>query len=238
MAKSLPITNYDTMPQVDRVVVIAAGPSAKKAMHKVEKWIDSKTIVIVTNYKFPIKADYTFFVKTKIFKRMHQKVDGKIVIASPLCKLGQYQHNKTKRWLMKRVMIFKCRSSPKVWNVDEVKINKDCIVKHDIASSGFGALILATYCRPKELMLIGFDGPTVVKSKKNPEGRYTLKHFNGRTQGRPMDKDHKRIKIEYRAFLRDKMIPFLFNSGIKDIYVCREDKLRGINKKKLKLKVI
>jgi hypothetical protein len=232
-----PILNYETMGQRDRVLVIAAGPSTNEAIRKAKKWMDDRTRVIVTNYRFPIKANYTFFVKTKIFKQQHQKVDGKLVIASPLIKVGKYAKMKSKRWLMKRLRIFRCQKAPRVWNVDKITIDDNCIVRHDIASSGFGALLLATYSRPKHLMLLGFDGPTIDDTDKRKR-KFVLDHFTGKTQTRPLDDLHKRIAIQYKKYLRDKIMPFLSQSGIENIYLCKEDRFRGINKKDLEVTVI
>jgi hypothetical protein len=232
-----PILNYENMPQRDKVLVLAAGPSANEAIKKAKKWMDEDTVVIVTNYKFPIKANYTFFVKTKIFRQQHQKVDGKLVIASPLVKVGKYAKMRSKRWLMKRLRIFRCQKSPRVWAIDKITIDENCVVRHDIASSGFGALLLATYCRPKHLLMVGFDGPTIDKTNKRKR-KFVLDHFTGKTQIRPLDDLHKRIAIQYKKYLRDKMMPFLSESGIENIYLCKEDRFRGINKTDLEVTVI
>jgi hypothetical protein len=132
---------------------------------------------------------------------------------------------------MKRIMIFKC-GRKKVWNIDNISINKDGIVAHDVASSGFGALFLATYCEPRELLMVGFDGA----AKKGK--RYILRHFNGYNQYRPIDDTHNKLRIHYKKFLRDKIIPYLFSRNIKNLYVCKEDPFRGINKDKANLKII
>jgi len=220
--------NYDTMPKVERIVVLAAGPSAKKAINKVRNWKNKNTVVIVTNYRFPIKANYTFFVSPKVFQQQYKNVTGKIVITKPYIKIGQYRKDKN---IMKRIVIFKC-GKEKVWNIDKIDIDKKGVVQHDIASSGFGALLFATYFDPTELLILGFDGPNKTDKK------YILNHFNGKKQKRVLDERHIKLDNDYRNFMKNKMIPYLFDSGIKEIYLCKEDRFRGIDKNELKVKVL
>lgn len=217
--------NYDTMTQSDYVIVLGAGPSARVNMDRIVEWQKTyNAVVIASNYKFRIHADYTAFVSAKKFNENKNHATGKFIVSSPYIKRGHY------RKIVKRILVFRS-TRIKPWAISRMEISDRGQVGHDLASAGYAAILAASFCRPKHVLLVGFDG------MKRKGKFFILRHFNGKTRKNNNIKEMKLLDVRLRNYFANMLIPYLQNNG-STLYAYHNDQFRGLDPESLGVKVI
>ncbi len=221
--------SYESMRQCDSVVVLGAGPSINDNIDLIKKWKEqNRALVIVSNYVYPMLADYTVFVSRKIFRSYSKKSDGQLIIAPWIYdRLG----NKDKEALSGDTLVINC-STKGIQEVSQIKIKKNGCIPFDPASSGFAAILLASFCKPQKLLIAGFDG-----IKRHKDKKITQKYFHGKH--RKLKEYTLRIRMHrlYKRYFSKQLIPYVVSQGT-EIYACSSDRLRGINPKATGIQIL
>lgn len=208
-----------SLPQVDTVVILGAGPSLNEYIDTINDIKDK--VIIGSNYNFPISSDFTLFTGPGTFKHSVRE------ITSPNIIISQLVLSRRKRIIdsmtEKQFYVMQNIESKKVYYKEiEIKISKEGVFGHSFANSGFTSILVSHFFRPKKVILTGFDGPDL-----RSDGYYQT-HFNGKDR-KWSDPAHGIMKSDFalrQNFLR-LILEFLRGKNI-DIQILGE--FWGINR--------
>ncbi len=230
----LPIVSHETMNQSDNIVVLGSGPSLDPTKMIVKRWHQSmKAMVIGAHYKYFIPSQYTVF-----------DTPGKFVDATNGGLRGVYivgDRIKGKMVKKHRKRTMRIKYSPLY--LDDWKENKFYIKSNIIPRSGAGweSVFIASLCRPKNLLIAGFDGYSISKDK------FVIKHSTQssvkyaarpRKRVQSINDPKKRKLYASRDKVRGKLVVMIFDYMIHElginIYICNKSYFHGADKVKLK----
>ena len=213
------MVSFDSIPKTKNVAVLAAGPSIKENLPRIEKYIkEHSALVIASNYHYGIKSDYTCIGGFDKVEDLLKTPDTGTFVFLP----------QVKGTVERKTMRFKCLSKP-MTKTNRILISDKGVINHEPYSAGFSAILLATFARPVEILISGFDGP-----KKNGK-LIEYEHFN---KEKIIDKKnsaaHRRQKKFVRYFVR-MLLPFVKSRGIR-MLAFDNDPLRGASKRRMRIK--
>ena len=152
-------------------------------------------------------SDYVICIDQKKFNQYIKKINKEIMIVG--------EKVKVKNTYNKNIKILKYH--PKInQRVKEIKINENGEIMHMVGSSGFAALILSSFFKPKTIFVTGFDGPG-----KNSQ---FIQHHNNKGGNIPIEKI-KRMK----KFIKIILV-YLKKKNI-NIISSKNHKFWGVDKK-------
>ena len=239
---------YDDIPDNKSVVILCAGPSLNVYANKIVDYIkNNKSLVIAANYNFEdkgIKSDYTYITDQEKLIENIDKINSHLVLPIKMktdCddkKIEKYLRpygGKMKNFVSKR---FNC-DKYKVFHVGvrggttvysetgKLKIGKSGVFPYRrLGSAGQGAIMIALLARPKNMLIVGLDGP------KKEDGRCSKMLYDGRSI--KYDKD-KFIRIT--DYIRDILLPSVISMGVT-IETFKDVAFYGIDKEKAGVKII
>ena len=191
------IFDYSTAKQSDSIVVLAGGESTGINKDRIVSYIrENNSLVFSANYDYGIKSDYTYFGDyVKFLEQIGNIKNGEIIISNRFPK-------KASRGGLKFYTI-KAYGEHGIYRSSRVQIGEDgsfpyCI----IGTSGMACIVLACLCRPKKMLLVGFDGSVSDASVKKKFDGSVVKY------GKP-EKRAKEIK-----YLTNSLAPSLCERGI------------------------
>ena len=220
----VPIFMYDRAPQTDTVVVVAGGPSMKLYSSRVKKFIKkNKSVVFAANYnfeKFGIHSDYTYITDVAKFKENIKSINSELILTNDL--INNYGVRDGLIDHVERFPVYRagCEGKKHVYEEREkLRVSKKGNILHsEIGICGLGALLLATMCRPKKILVVGLDDPKDPDcySKKNYLGEKTI-----------YNKRKKAIKVI--RYFSTILLPYLKASGI-ELLTYENVGLHGVDK--------
>jgi len=208
-----------TMEQSDSVVVLGAGPSLDKVIHKVVAWQKEKNALSIgVHYCYKIKCSYTLFLTPAKFFNSKKKVKGMYILGPRI----KYHSDRVLR--------------PKYGEHFFKWTNYDFLEKNEILFSacGFEAVMCAGFCGAKNIMMVGFDGYEIRDNKLVVQ--HSTKH-SGAPKGFKKFSSLKRKETHLRLDrIRQKkiyeLIEYFTNRKNTNIYIFNEDRFKGIDKTK------
>ena len=216
----VPVQN-NVFDHADSVVVLAAGPSFNLYVPKVQEYINKhKSLVIGCNYNYPIKSDYTMIIGKSIYRIKAKKSAAKKIVITPwvLHNNPEFVAKYISRGYQHYVLKTTCRhTSSQYWDGDIV-LNDDGSFNHWLGNCGFSALLLSHFFTPKEVMIVGFDGPE--------SGGIVMHHFNSITRRQKGSHADENISKGKGIFL-GKIINFLNKSDTR-VALWEKDRLWGL----------
>ncbi len=218
---------YDVFPQVDKVVVLGAGPSYNVNAPKIKEYItEHSPIIIGSNYNYPgIDSDYTMFIGKSIYSKSYKKIKSPNIIVT-----GHVFNNQKKNIQRDRkhdYFIMKTKATTKehsYWNVDKIVFNKSRF-KHWLSNCGYTALLAAAFFRPTEVSIIGFDGPTLDGS--------CVHHYHGDTRNNKGSVHSSPDIIAKKGRFLELIFDFLKLHGVKKISAFKNERLWGARRSSL-----
>ena len=225
-----PPVNPNKMQKSASVVVLAAGPSLVKVKDQVQEWQKERSaLVIGAHYRYFLKPQYTIFTTPAKFMRAQNKVPGIYIVG-----------NRIKDETVSR------KIHDKVWRLHYTKTNfvnwrkKQFVGKgYTIPQGGCGfeSIIIASFCKPTDILLAGFDGFELRKNKlivehavgamiKVKAGR-SLNVVSDKKKARYIELEKERVDALYRLFAYFQTIDIR-------VHVFKKDKFRNIDKDRLK----
>ena len=217
---------YKWCEQSDKVVVVGAGASTKKNADLINKYIrDNDSMVFGTNYLYPCldRMDYTYFGDWHRFKDRVVQINNTLLISVSI--VDRFTPGLWELLCRNRECYEVFTRGKRHGNLSKIwKINKNGTFPHGkFSPSGFAIAAIAAMCRPKEMVLVGLDGPIV----KNKQALLVKRRFDGAIKKYGTKKKY-RIR---QKFLSRLVIPFLHNRGIK-LYSPVSCSMWNINKRK------
>jgi hypothetical protein len=204
------ILNFDTTPNYDNLIIIGGGPSSLIYRKQIETLLNNKeTTSISSNRKAPItkEVDYMLFLDKIFFKqylKTHKPGESHHIIVGPKIKVPE-KIDKTHVYLL--------NYNHKVKSTKTININQNGYINHKTGGSGFACLLSSVFFQPKNIHIIGFDGPTET----------TMHHFNGADKEIGIEKTNRS-----RKFLK-LILVYLINKDIK-IYSYQQDQFWNLNR--------
>jgi len=225
----LPIVSFKTMKQSDNVVVLGAGPSIDAVHEKVREWYDAMNpIVIGTHHKYFIPSSYTVFDTPDRFLNMQGKLSGFYLVGDRI------RAKDVKRKYKKRAL--RIRYGPVSllkWKADRFVVKSNEV---PYGAPGWDAVCIATFCRPKNLLIAGIDGYFISKSKVSIEHakRSLIKYASNTRAIRVFKNAKQRAKYSLHEKLRKKMVPKIFRYLVRElginVYIYEESRFHGVDK--------
>lgn len=115
-----------------------------------------------------------------------------------------------------------------------ILINKDGLINHEHVNCGLSTILAAALCRPKYLLIVGFDGPALNdKGERLYSDKFDGRHLTYPKKPSAKRKDHWDYQ---RRYFHKKLFKF-FQSRGTTIFSFKDDALWGINKKKADIRL-
>jgi hypothetical protein len=215
--------------QRDHILILGAGPTLLTNIKTAHDYcVNNNALVIGTSYNFEIASDYTMIVGKSVFRSRISRLRNKNLIVTDWV----IKNNKD---IIKKIspkynlwhMRTSCQDASQQYWEGDISITKG-VFAHHLSNCGFTALLAAHFFRPKEIMIVGFDGPD--------DNGFTMQHFNGETRNQKGLHKDKNISVKKGQFL-GKIIAFL-NSLRIGVIAFENDSLWGMNTPNLNLKII
>ena len=194
---------------VDNVVIWGAGPSFNTYSNQVQQYIDShNSLVIGCNYNYPINSEFTMIIGKSVYRTSIRELTTRKIIITPWVFhnnkkiIGQracadYQHYMLKTH---------CRNTSSAYWEEDIVMSGDESFMHWLGNCGFSALLASYFFTPKEVMIVGFDGPESCG--------ITMYHFNDVV--RRQKGNHANIVIsKAKGVFLGRIINFLNSCGIQ-----------------------
>lgn len=211
------ILNWETLKHNDNILVLGGGMSSSKT-EIINKYISEKNpIVLACNYSHSAKVDYTVFLDQDFFYKQCDIVKTNFLLGKKVkIELDCLHHLREKSIVI--------NDSDKK-DIKKIEIEKSGEINHRIPNSGFATILCSLFFFPKEILLIGFNGPV------NNGGDYL--HFSNEYSRLNELKEKKYGNERYynRLNYLKLLLNFIMSKKIK-IYSISDDTLWGINKKK------
>jgi hypothetical protein len=219
------IASFQTMQEKENVIVIGGGPSFDFVINKVIKLKEELSALIIgIHWGFKhIRPDYTLFITPGKFREAQDKLPGHFLLGPRIKSI-----NKKNR---KRSLGIKYGQKLALWD------GYDFLEKNEILFSacGFEAIMLACFCKPKNIAIVGFDGfevknnKLVVRHSVSSTAPRALITFNSEVQKK------RDIKMEQkRCEDLARLINYITNQKKINFYVFEKDRLKGLDKSKFK----
>ena len=218
---------YDLFPQKDRVVILGAGPSYNTNLPAMQEYIQEyKPLVIGSNYNYPsIASDYTVFIGKSMYSKSHKKIRSpNIIITGHVYK---HQEKNVKKDKKHNYYVVNTRATTKqhsYWNEKKIVFNKSRF-QHWLSNSGYTTILMSAFFRPKEVCLIGFDGPTIDGSR--------VHHYNGDTRNNKGNVHSSPTIVARKGRFLELIFDFLKLHGVERIKAFDNERLWGAKRHSL-----
>jgi hypothetical protein len=225
---SYPHFDYSIAKQNDRVVVLGGGPTAGTRLDVVSEYIERyKPIVLSANYDHDVPIDYIVSNSKLALSKLAENPPKckKLIIRNRVGLLRLFE----KTWADIKGYRFYVycdgRYSEGAYKTRHIKISEQGRFLHyRVGSSGFGALALSVVFRPKEILIVGFDGPL-------DNSFHSKKTYRGNTV--PFLSDRNKYKGEMeRDYLHEATFPFI-RERVEKLMAFPEDALWGADRTRL-----
>lgn len=216
---------YDTAPQNDSVVVIGGGPSTQRYRNRILEYVRfHNSTVISANYNYDwIDVDYTYFTDKKFYIKQIRKITCPKIIVGQRVLNYIPKEEKQKRTYYK-VGIHGC---PNVYKQKQLVIPKNGVVRYkDLGTSGFSAVFVSIFFRPKTVLLVGYDGPT-------SDCKYKVKLDGTKIRY----KDPVELVRKKKNYFLKTLLPFMNQQNIQ-MESFALDALWGVDKNKLGIEIL
>lgn len=218
----VPIFNFDVAKQSESVIIIAGGASTGQNINKVLKYAAKHpSVVFSANYDYGIPSDYTFFGDRDKYIEQIKNITGNIIISRRIHK--EIIQLSSKRFFFR----VKTRiAGESIYNSTRIQLPEDGkFPYYGIGTAGVACMVLSLFCNPKQMLLVGFDGPTSDAATKSKYDGTVVSY------GKP----HKREK-EMRYWTQS-LVPSLHDRGV-ELLTFANVVFFGIPKDTLGIKVI
>lgn len=218
--------NYETFAPVDVAVCVCAGPSIHDSIPLAKEYCKGRSsVVLCSNYDLHPDTDYVVFIDHVIFKKFINKTKCRNVIINSSIydchKSGIKELDKNVYRIMTDDSIAVCQfhSRAKEYNLTKIRVKENGAVCHQIGNAGMATIFAGHYFIPKEIVVLGFEGPT--------DDNTRIPKHNGR-----LDKYSKAtVKTipSKRHYVSNMLVPFLKQKGIK-VSAFNNDTFWGIDR--------
>ncbi len=216
--------------QVDSIAIIAAGPSLIKVQQNVIDWcIEYNAMIIGAHYRYFVKPSYTVFTTPAKFRKGQGKIPG-IYIVGPRIKIKDIK----KKYYSRILRMKYTRKKLLEWSEPYFVTPSGKVPE---GGCGFEAALIGTMCRPKNMLMAGFDGFQMVKGKLvvrhanksmvRVKAKRSIEIVNRKNPAHDMKLERQRKQMLY------KMFEFFIQLNIRP-YIFEKDKFRQIDKNRLK----
>jgi len=243
--------SFETVPQIDTIMCLGAGPSLKDNLSYIKKMKNIVTIGCMPStgfhysdvYDYEFKLDY-ILLRTKYLKKFCSNPnnhDKPIKIAknfilgdainqrmSKLSNIYKYI-NKYNNFFWKPIEYRPQTEEPVEWMTEKIVINDAGIINHNPHDSGLVCVLLSVFFKPKRVIMAGIDGFT--NFSQNAE-QCQIPHFD--LSGKIYNKNAIKTMINHRRLSIPKIINFLQEHGI-EVYIFPNTALWGLNPNLLKI---
>lgn len=202
--------DYETAPQVDSVVLVAAGPSTANYHGQIIEYVKAnKSIVFAANYNYgDIKSNFTYYSDHRKFIEQFKNIDPESKII-----LREWSYRTSKKAIDRllngrffyRAGTFKPLNS--IYRSNNINIGHDGSLNYTtIGCSGLALLTISLLCRPKKMLISGIDGPL-----NGDLGNEFKKTYSGSI----VKADHIKKTKKIINFLENIAMPNLTKRGIR-----------------------
>ncbi len=213
--------DYSIAPQAESVIIVAGGWSVHDNIQRIKEYQSKHNSTVFAanyNHKFPIH--YTYFADPDKLIEQIRNIKSEIIVP-PRLKSRMRVLRKTNYFVIKLQP-----SSPSIYVSSRVQIEDDGTFPYClIGTAGLASIVVSMLCRPKRMLLVGFDGST-------PDARYK-RMFNGSKVA--YNKPAKRVKEI--SYLTNSLMPALHERGIT-VDTFENVLFYGIPKAKLGINVV
>ena len=199
------IFDYAKAPRSDSVIIIAGGWSVSSNLQKIRDYqIEHNSTVFSANYHHDIPIHYTYFADPCKIREQYFNVKSNIIIPPRLKSSVRILNQKEKKKNRKSFHVIKLQpGSDSIYGSGRVKITDDGTFPYClIGTAGLASIVVSLLCRPKRMLLVGFDGSTPDASVKRMFDGSTVKY----------NKPEKRAKEV--SYFTNSLMPTLHKLGI------------------------
>lgn len=230
----IPTISFNNMQCSENVIVLGAGRSLDKDIKQVIKWEkNNRAIVIGAHYRYLSDQAYMVFSAPKKIRRFI-KSKKEISSCNYLISSRIFKENIPSRWYGKTIQyqFNGINKKDKANYVFSDFISTDNKIMR--CGCGYEAIILSTFCRPKNLLLAGFDG-----YERDKKRRVVVRHASDilgaykpplKTVYTSKKRNRNQMKTEVKTH---NFLHYLFNwlssFGIK-VYISTNCKLHKIDR--------
>ena len=216
------VWGYENAPKTDVVVVLGGGPSlTKENLKKINDLVkDTPSKVFSANYYHPdFPPDYVVFSDRHLYSSQISKTPTQnIIVGWEVFFLIHEEEKKNHNFYVANDISNLSIVKESVYNAEQMILPPDGTMRYrSLGTAGFAAILLASICRPKRMILCGFDGPVGTRYKYNFRGEKII-----------YCTDEKNVLSKVKYF-NTVLVPFLIARGIQ--VICpEEDAFWGVKK--------
>lgn len=228
------ILNVSNTPKCDTVLVLGGGPST--FLNK--KWVKGyckkvNPIVISPHYEHYVKPVFIYFNSMRHLVQEINRFSCPNVVC-PVSMLGPISKNKNLKKKRYFYVPFKKTAEKYAYmNIDHINLEDDGSINHSLINAGFTSILTSLFFKPKKVILIGFDGPV------RDEDGYYLYYIRWNQEIRELPRAEDAVNEERSREERywRMLLGYVASHGI-ELCTVRTDMLRGINRKKMGIRVL
>lgn len=210
---SFKILSQQTISPSNNVVVFGGGPSVLTGQKKTEDFMASRSCTTISSNRFPpyCQPDFMLFIDNKFFKKCLPQIKSENIIIGKKIKINPKLHNKH------NFFILQYNPHPPKTSLAEIEVQifKNGKIPHLTGGAGFASILVSTMFQPKNLFIIGFDGPDLYNH---------LPHYDNNKK----NKNNPQKMSEFRIWFK-KILMFVRSKNIT-IHSCSSDRLWDLNK--------
>lgn len=217
LTSKLQQVKYGLFPEVETVIILAAGPSINSNYDQLNDIIIRHNhVVLACNYAFDRInkiPEYTVYIDPGSYRRNFGKnILSPNIIVGPTCVVSK------KHTINRNYMCFKWNPDVQPFDVQKMIVYPDGSTGHKLSNCGLACLYLSHFFKPTRVIVAGLDGAE--------QDNLTYKHFN--KKNKTLDPINvKRIKLKKR-YLNKLLLPFLKARGI-EVFKFKDSNFMGVN---------